>query len=92
MHGVKSIGAAGDIERAANLVLGIWKGDIRPIVDRVDKAELEKLGFDSETLLNKGKLYVKTLKNRDGEAGGTGWLDYNGNTGKIKGSEAPDAF
>ena len=82
-----NIGEAGDIERAANLVLGIWSGNFRPVVEKGNIGAIEKLSFDKETLLNKGKLYIQILKNRDGEAGKTGWLDFNGNTGKIQNGE-----
>jgi replicative DNA helicase len=89
---LQNIGEAGDIERAANFVLGIWSGNIRPEADKREEEAIKKLGFDSETLLQKGKLYVQILKNRDGEAGKTGWLNFNGNTGKIINSEAPESF
>jgi DNA primase catalytic core len=85
-----NIGEAGDIERIANMVLGIWNGNFKPKVDKGksdkktrDEKDIKDLGFDENTLLKPGKLYIEILKSRDGEIGKSGFLDFDGNTGKI---------
>ena len=85
---LQNIGEAGDIERAANLVLGIWNGKFKPEIGKASEGkDIAALGFNAETLLNEGKLYIEILKNRDGEAGISGFLDFDGNTGKISAGE-----
>jgi replicative DNA helicase len=82
---LQNIGEAGDIERAANLVLGIWNGNFKPEIGKDAKEkDIAALGFSKDTLLYEGKLYIKVLKNRDGEAGTSGFLDFEGNTGTVK--------
>jgi len=82
---LQNIGEAGDIERAANLVLGIWNGNFKPEIGKDTKEkDIAALGFSKDTLLYEGKLYIKVLKNRDGEAGTSGFLDFEGNTGTVK--------
>ena len=94
-----NIGEAGDIERIANFVLGIWNGNFKPKVDKGksdkktrDEKDIKDLGFDENTLLKPGKLYIEILKNRDGEIGKSGFLDFDGNTGKISAGEAGKAW
>lgn len=84
---LQNIGEAGDIERAANLVLGIWNGNFKPEYETREKAELVKMGLNEDSLLKKGGLFAEILKNRDGEAGVDGWLTFNGNTGTIDNEE-----
>lgn len=81
---LQNIGEAGDIERAANLVLGIWNGNFKPEIGKTSEVkDLVKLGFDEGTLLKEGKLFIEILKNRDGEAGTNDFLSFNGNTGTV---------
>jgi len=79
-----SIGEAGDIERIASLVLGIWNGDKKAIgkPEEIKLMQRERYGLNDEGL-NKGKWYLEILKNRGGRPDLHGFLDYNGNTGKI---------
>ena len=62
-----NIGEAGDIERVANLVLGLW-----------NEAFSNKDESDDST-----GLYVKVLKNREGKAGLNETFDFDGNRGII---------
>ena len=69
------IGEAGDIERIANLIIGIWNRSF----ESWEKDSTKKGNIVS----NKTKLGIKILKNRDGINGGSAVFDFNGNTGKI---------
>lgn len=69
-----NIGEAGDIERIANLIVGIWNNNF---------AEAGK-GEPDEDNLN--TITAKILKGRDIEPGAHELFDFNGNTGKIKNS------
>ena len=79
------IGEAGDIERIANTILGIWNTRFRAALDaqgsKTQKAE-EYIG--NEVALGRSeKLYVEVLKNRDGKAGLRGLFNLDGNAGQI---------
>jgi DNA primase len=71
-----NIGEAGDIERVANLILGIWNCNKTPIGT---DSELKKIN-DINT---KGTIYTTVLKNRGGKSDIFTNLKFNGNTGKI---------
>ena len=71
-----NIGEAGDIERIANLILGIWNCNKTPIGT---DSELKKIN-DINT---KGTIYTTVLKNRGGKSDIFTNLKFNGNTGKI---------
>ena len=77
------LGEAGDIERVANLLIGIWDNKFQNIDTKPsEEGEIVRI----ETALGKlteDRLYIKILKNREGEAGLEGLLDYDHNTGKI---------
>lgn len=62
-----NIGEAGDIERVANLVLGLWN---------------EAFNSDEKSNDSTG-LYVKVLKNREGKAGLNETFDFDGNRGVV---------
>jgi replicative DNA helicase len=81
VHATK-IGEAGDIERIANLIIGGWNGNFKPI--SATEGELQEI--NSKGMSNDNTLYLKILKNRDGAVGIEQSLDFNGNTGKIKNS------
>lgn len=73
-----NIGEAGDIERVANVVLGLWNNDFEPGGTDVDKKEINKKDINI-----KGTIYSKILKSRNGRVGREQNLSYNGNTGVI---------
>ena len=76
MHPTK-IGEAGDIERAANLILGFWNNNMKPLAKEEELDALNKLDP------SKDALYVELLKYRGGKPGLAGMLSFDGNTGVI---------
>ncbi len=81
-----NVSEAGDIERIANLLIGIWNNNFRP-------------NKGAESLAAAGKfrpntIYTKILKRRGGAPGLWDCLRYNSNTGKITSNnplaEAPE--
>jgi len=88
-----SIGEAGDIERIASFILGIWNGDKKAIAEKEDKKlmKTDRYGINEEGL-NKGKWYLEVLKNRGGRPDLHDLLDYNGNTGKISAGKARESW
>jgi len=72
------IGEAGDIERIANLILGIWNNNFEGIASPPEKKEINRIVGGL-----KDSIYVKVLKNRDGRVGQSGLLHFEGNTGRI---------
>jgi replicative DNA helicase len=88
----QSIGEAGDIERIANIVLGIWNGEKKAIGDKgkLDLMASKRYGefdIDGVTATKKKKWYLEILKNRDGRTDVCGFLDFHGNTGKVSNTE-----
>lgn len=75
------IGEAGDIERIANLIVGFWNNNFKPMGAEGEINEITMQGIGS-----KNTIYATILKNRGGRVGLFELLDYNGNTGKIKNS------
>jgi replicative DNA helicase len=73
------IGEAGDIERVANLVLGLWNLEHIELAKDTDTKELEKKKQGYET-----GLYTVVLKNRGGKIGQEEILNFNGNARKIE--------
>jgi DNA primase catalytic core len=82
LHATK-IGEAGDIERIANLIVGFWNNNFKPIAEKVDAKELENKGANSPDTI-----YATILKQRGGKVGLEEILSFNGNTGKIKNSSS----
>ncbi len=78
LHSTK-LGEAGDIERVANVILGLWNGNFKAI-DTASQAESKR----AEDMLKKETLYAEILKNRGGRVGDNCFLSFCGNTGKIK--------
>lgn len=72
MHATK-IGEAGDIERIASLIIGLWNGDAKAL-SKGKKGE----GFDEPSTL-----YLEVLKGRDIGLGYSVRLKYDGNQGLI---------
>jgi len=73
-----NIGEAGDIERIASLVVGLWNNDFEYTGDKADLSDIAKKRIDT-----KGTIYTKILKNRGGRANLYELLSWNGNTSKI---------
>jgi DNA primase len=71
-----NIGEAGDIERIANLIVGIWNCNKTPI--GTDK-ELKQI----QDINTPNTIYTTVLKNRGGKSDIFTNLKFNGNTGKI---------
>jgi len=81
LHATK-IGEAGDIERIANLIIGGWNGNFKPLTGTAGEVnEINNKGMCSDNTL-----FFKILKNRDGAVGLEQSLEFNGNTGKVKNS------
>jgi DNA primase catalytic core len=75
------IGEAGDIERIANLIVGFWNNNFKPIATDGEIKEINNKGLDTPDTI-----YATILKNRVGRVGLEEVLEFNGNTGKIKNS------
>ena len=78
-----NIGEAGDIERIANLILGIWNCNKTPLGT---ESELK----DIQDINTKDTIYTKVLKNRGGKSDIYANLKFNGNTGKIGNPDIPE--
>lgn len=81
IHATK-IGEAGDIERIANLIVGFWNNNFKPLAT---EGELNEINNKGATTPN--TLYTTILKNRGGKVGLEEILSFNGNTGKVKNRE-----
>lgn len=81
IHATK-IGEAGDIERIANLIVGFWNNNFKPLATEGEQNEINNKGVATDTL------YTTILKNRGGRVGLEEILSFNGNTGKIKNSSS----
>lgn len=81
IHATK-IGEAGDIERIANLIVGFWNNNFKPLATDGELNEINNKGVAPDTL------YATILKNRGGRIGLEEILSFNGNTGKIKNSSS----
>ena len=71
MHPTK-LGEAGDIERVANLIIGLWNNQFSPLTDKASK----------DLYTPQATITAKILKNRDGLAGIGGEFSFD-NTGKF---------
>jgi len=79
LHATK-IGEAGDIERIANLIVGFWNNNFKPLATEGELSEINSKGVAPDTI------YTTILKNRGGRVGLEEILSFNGNTGRIKNS------
>jgi DNA primase catalytic core len=77
------IGEAGDIERIANLIIGFWNNNFKPLATEGELNEITNKGASTPDTL-----YTTILKNRGGKVGLEEILSFNGNTGKIKNSSS----
>lgn len=82
IHATK-IGEAGDIERIANLIVGFWNNNFKPLATEGELNEINNKGATTPDTL-----YTTILKNRGGRVGLEEILSFNGNTGKIKNSNS----
>lgn len=82
IHATK-IGEAGDIERIANLIVGFWNNNFKPLTTGGELNEINNIGATTPDTL-----YTTILKNRGGRVGLEEILSFNGNTGKIKNSSS----
>ena len=80
LHATK-IGEAGDIERIANLIVGFWNNNFKPLATDGELKEINNKGATTPDTL-----YTTILKNRGGRVGLEEILSFNGNTGRIKNS------
>ena len=83
LHATK-IGEAGDIERIANLIVGFWNNNFKPLATEGELSEINSKGVAPDTI------YTTILKNRGGRVGLEEILSFNGNTGRIKNSSSSD--
>ena len=72
-----NIGEAGDIERQANTILGMWNNNLPSIISEGEAKQIKEKGGEPDTI------FTKILKNRGGKVGSECNLLYNGNRGKI---------
>lgn len=77
------ISEAGDIERVANLIVGFWNNNFKPIATDAELREINSKGCDSSDTL-----YSTILKNRGGKVGSEDLWAFQGNSGKISNSHA----
>jgi DNA primase len=78
IHATK-IGEAGDIERIANLIVGFWNNNFKPLASEGDLQELNGLGATAPNTF-----YVEILKYRGARVGLKEILNYDGNKGIIE--------
>jgi len=84
LHPTK-IGEAGDIERIANLIIGFWNNNFKPLATEGEINDINSKGcFTPDTI------YATVLKNRGGKVGLDELLSFNGNTGKISNQSKQD--
>jgi hypothetical protein len=77
LHSTK-IGEAGDIERVANLIVGFWNNEFKPVATTKEQNKIDEMGLNS-----RDTLYVKILKNRGGLVELQDAIKWNGNTQVI---------
>lgn len=80
-----NIGEAGDIERIANLIVGIWNCNKTPIIPDNDLKKIDAINTPNT-------IYTTVLKNRGGKSDIFTNLKFNGNTGKIDNPEYKNPF
>jgi replicative DNA helicase len=83
-----NISEAGDIERIVNTLIGLWNMDKKPVLKGITDAERDEINTRLKTrgVLGQieGNMYLEILKSRDLPTGAFSFLDFNGNTGKLK--------
>lgn len=81
-----AIGEAGDIERAANMVIGIWNRNCQGLNREGNK------GKDGRVIPQAPQMYMEVLKSRETGIGHSTILDVNGNTGKLSAQKNSTIF
>jgi DNA primase catalytic core len=86
-----NIGEAGDIERIVNTLVGLWNMDKKPVLKGIADAERDEINerIKKRRLQGEGakNMYLEILKSRDLPTGSYDFLEFNGNTGKVKNRE-----
>jgi hypothetical protein len=92
-----NIGEAGDIERIVNTLVGLWNMDKKPVLKGITDAEQDAIDYKiNQRLTSKTenledcKMYLEILKSRDLPTGAYDFLEFNGNTGKVKNRDKVD--
>ena len=76
-----AIGEAGDIERAANMVIGIWNRNYQGLSREGNK------GKNGQPVPQAPQMYMEVLKGRETGIGHASVFDLDGNTGKLSTSQ-----
>jgi replicative DNA helicase len=71
------IGEAGDIERVANMIIGLWNRNYEGFTEEGNK------GKNGKKIEKESAVYLEILKGRETGIGHSSVLDLNGNTGKL---------
>lgn len=83
-----NIGEAGDIERVVNTLVGLWNMNKKPVLKGITGDEATEINqrLSNRNLQGEGakNMYLEILKSRDLPTGSYDFLEFNGNTGKIK--------
>ena len=72
-----AIGEAGDIERAANMVIGLWNRNYEGFNREGNK------GKDGKSIPKSSSMYLEIMKGRETGIGHSSVFSLNGNTGKL---------
>lgn len=72
-----AIGEAGDIERAAHTIIGLWNRNYEGLSEEKNK------GRDGQLRQKESAIYLEILKGRETGIGHNSVFDLNGNAGKI---------
>ena len=90
-----NIGEAGDIERIVNTLVGLWNMDKKPVLKGITDAEADEINtrISNRRLKEEGakNMYLEILKSRDLPTGSYDFLEFNGNTGKVKNREVDNS-
>lgn len=80
-----AIGEAGDIERAANMVIGLWNRNYEGFNREGNK------GRDGKSIAKSPTMYLEIMKGRETGIGHSSVFDLNGNTGKLSKKQSSKA-
>jgi hypothetical protein len=72
-----AIGEAGDIERVAHTIIGLWNRNYEGLTEEGNK------GRDGKPKPKESAIYLEILKGRETGIGHNSVFDLNGNAGKI---------
>jgi len=82
-----NISEAGDIERIMHTLVGLWNMNKKPVQKTLTKPEEDRIRekLQSRCITNEDNtIYVELLKSRTEPTGVYDFLEFDGNTGKIK--------